>query len=92
MILIYNRVNFVYHLLGCISIYWPLSYPFRSLNNIVAEVISMRFEGLYYAHEYFIQTGLIILFKKKKTRMHNIFVSIVYDAHMIWQLWCKSAD
>ena len=34
-ILIYRRGIFVYHHLGCILIYWPLSYPFRSLINYV---------------------------------------------------------
>ena len=32
LILIYRRGNFVYHYLGCILIYRPLSYPFRCLN------------------------------------------------------------
>ena len=31
LILICRRDNFVYHHLGCTSIYRPLSYPFRSL-------------------------------------------------------------
>ena len=36
LILIYRRGNFMYHHWGCTSIYWPLSYPFRSLatNNV----------------------------------------------------------
>ena len=31
LIIIYRRCNFVYHYWGCTSIYWQLSYPFRSL-------------------------------------------------------------
>ena len=33
LIVIYTRGNFMYHHLGFISIYQPLSYPFRSLAN-----------------------------------------------------------
>ena len=31
LIVIYRSNNFVYHHWGCVSIYQPLSYPFRSL-------------------------------------------------------------
>ena len=31
LIIIYRRCNFVYHYWGCTSIYWQLSYLFRSL-------------------------------------------------------------
>ena len=31
LILIYRKDNFMYHHWDCTSIYWPLSYPFRSL-------------------------------------------------------------
>ena len=30
-----RRGNFVYHRWGCTLIYWPLSYPFRSLQNCI---------------------------------------------------------
>ena len=32
LIVMYRKGNFVYHHWGCISIYWLLSYTFRSLN------------------------------------------------------------
>ena len=41
IILIYRRGNFVYHHLGCTSIYRPLSYPTRSLTNISLHVVYM---------------------------------------------------
>ena len=37
LIVSYKRGNFVNHHLSCTSIYWPLSYPFRSLINIMPE-------------------------------------------------------
>ena len=34
-ILIYRMGNFVYYQLGCASIYWSLSYPFRYLRGYI---------------------------------------------------------
>ena len=36
LILVYGRKNFVYNHWACISIYRPLSYPFRSLDYMCA--------------------------------------------------------
>ena len=38
-ILIYRRINFVYHQWVCTSIYQPLSYPFRSLKQCHSEIL-----------------------------------------------------
>ena len=43
LIVIYRRVNFVYHYLGCTSISRPLSYPFRSMRlNLGMEKLKLR--------------------------------------------------
>ena len=43
LILIYIRDNFVYHYLGCTSIYRPMSYSFRSLqlSNIAIKTTNL---------------------------------------------------
>ena len=39
LIVIYRRDNLVYNHCGCTSIYWPLSYPFRSLELITKIIL-----------------------------------------------------
>ena len=42
LIVIYRRGNYVYHHWVCTSIYWPLSYPFRSLATICFSVLEQQ--------------------------------------------------
>ena len=76
LIVIYNRRNFVYPHRGCTSMYWPLSYLFKSLIALVviAKILKIHYQMLS------LNQGLYVIIRLK---MLTIVKMMILDKTLI---------
>ena len=100
-IAIYIRDNFVYHHLGCTSIYQPLSYPFWSMINLSVILLNqcfffVKFKSVlkweFYVHrwisDYMLSLNLKPYLRGRDTPIHPL--TGVYYTPLNHLRWCQN--